>query len=111
VFGFSLLILPLIPPLRLRIHSLSAVLLIILGIFSVILHHCPIILNFSVWKFRISKIITSMIPHRSSHSDGVPYSSSSLPGSSSRSLYMGGCSSHQGGLRVSSNVLVTPDFS
>jgi hypothetical protein len=26
-------------------------------------------------------------------------------------LYMGGCSSHQGGLRVSSNVLVTPDFS
>ena len=51
-----------------------------------------------------------MIPRRSSHSDGVPYSSSSLPGSSSRSLYMGGCSSHQGGLRVSSNVSVTPDF-
>ena len=66
---------------------------------------------FSVWKFRISKLITSMIPRRSSRSDGVPSSSSSLPGCSSRSLYMGGCSSHQGGLRVSSNVLVTPDFS
>jgi hypothetical protein len=44
---------------------------------------------FQFGKFRISKLITSMLPRRSSHSDGVPSSSSSLPGSTSRSLYMG----------------------
>jgi hypothetical protein len=47
---------------------------------------------FELFSLEISnfEIITSMIPRRPPKSDGVPSSSSSLPGSSSRSFYMGG---------------------
>jgi hypothetical protein len=50
------------------------------------------------------EIITSMIPRHTSQSDSVPSSLSSLPGSSSCSLYMGGYSSNQGVFRGSYTV-------